>query len=139
MEKALTPAELDRIIDAHYKAESSMDIPTILESYTDDIEFDVGGMPEPFRGKEAAAGFYKQLFSDLVTEKVTPLRSRKHGPNFVIDDAMYECRAVGRPFGLEGKNRPVTFRLMHIFEVRDGRICRENAWLDMGAIQRQLG
>jgi len=27
---------------------------------------------------------------------------------------------------------------MHIFDVRDGRICRETAWLDMGAIQRQL-
>ncbi len=137
MEKALTPAELDRIIDEHYRAEGAMDIPAILETYTDDIVFDVGGMPDHLHGKQAAAGFYKQLFSDLVTEKVTPLR-RMHGPNFVVDDAMFECRAVGRPFGMEGKNRPVTFRLMHIFEVKDGRISRENAWLDMGAIQRQL-
>ena len=134
---AMTPIELDRIIDEHYRAESEMDINAILATYTDDIVFDVAGVPDTLHGKQAAAGFYRQLFADLVTEKVTPLR-RLHGPTFVIDDAIFECRAVGKPFGLDGKNRPVKFRLMHIFDVRDGRICRETAWLDMGAIQRQL-
>ncbi|MBN1209404.1 MAG: nuclear transport factor 2 family protein [Myxococcaceae bacterium] len=137
MTKELSPAEVTRIIDDHFKAEATMNIDAIMATYTDDIEFDVGGMPEVLRGKQAAAGFYKQLFSDLVTEKVTPLR-RLVGPNFMIDDSIFECRAIGRPFGIEGKNRPVKFRLMHIFEIRDGRISRENAWLDMGAIQRQL-
>ncbi|WP_224366521.1 nuclear transport factor 2 family protein [Hyalangium versicolor] len=130
-------AEANRIVDEHFKAEGSMNIDAIMATYTDDIEFDVGGMPETLRGKQAAAGFYKQLFSDLLTDKVTPLR-RLVSPTFVIDDAIYECRAVGRPFGIEGKGRPVKFRLMHIFEIRDGRISRENAWLDVGAIQQQL-
>jgi ketosteroid isomerase-like protein len=30
------------------------------------------------------------------------------------------------------------FRLLHVFEIRDGQIARENAWLDAGAIQAQL-
>jgi len=137
MEKSLTPAELDVIIDAHFRAEGAMDMKAIMATYTDDITFDVGGMPETLHGKQAAAGFYTQLFKDLATDKVTPLR-RMHGPNFVIDDAIFECRAIGSPFGMEGKGRPIKFRLMHIFEVRDGLICRENAWLDVGAIQRQL-
>lgn len=137
MDTSKTQAEVTRIVEEHFKAEASMNIDAIMATYTDDIEFDVGGMPEVLRGKQAAAGFYRQLFSDLLTDKVTPLR-RLVGPTFFIDDAMYECRAVGRPFGLEGKNRPVKFRLMHVFEIRDGKICRENAWLDVGAIQRQL-
>jgi predicted ester cyclase len=34
--------------------------------------------------------------------------------------------------------RPVRFRLLHIFEFRDWLIDRENAWLDVTAVQRQL-
>lgn len=133
----MTPNELDQLVDAHFRAEAAQDIGAILETYTDDVVFDVAGMPEQLRGKPAAAGFYHQLFADLVTEKVTPLR-RLHGPDFVVDDAIFECRAIGRPFGLEGNGRLVRFRLMHIFTVRDGKISGENAWLDMGALQAQL-
>jgi len=134
---AINHAELDRIVDEHFRAEAAMDFDAILATYTEDIVFDVAGMPDTLQGKEAAAKFYHQLFADLATEKVTPLR-RLHGPNFVVDDALFECRAIGRPFGLDGKDRTVKFRLMHIFDMRDGRICRETAWLDLGALQRQL-
>lgn len=130
-------AALDKIVDEHFRAEGAMDFDAILATYTDDIVFDVAGMPNTLHGKDAAAKFYHQLFADLVTMNVTPLR-RIHGPNFVVDDAIFECRCHGRPFGLEGNNRVVKFRLMHIFDIRDGRICRETAWLDMGALQRQL-
>jgi hypothetical protein len=32
----------------------------------------------------------------------------------------------------------VTFRLMHVCEFRDGRISRENVWMDVAAIVAQL-
>jgi hypothetical protein len=32
----------------------------------------------------------------------------------------------------------VTFRILHVCEFRDGRMCRENVWLDSGAIVAQL-
>lgn len=133
----LSQSDLDRIVDEHFRAEAAMDFDAILKTYTDDIVFDVAGMPDTLQGKQSAASFYHQLFADLVTEKVTPLR-RLYGANLVVDDALFDCRAIGRPFGLEGRNRPVRFRLLHLFEMRDGRICRENAWLDLGALQRQL-
>jgi len=76
---AMTPTELDRLIDEHYRAESKMDINAIPATYTDDIIFDVAGVPDTLHGKQAAAGFYRQLFADLVTEKVTQLR-RLYGP-----------------------------------------------------------
>ena len=40
--------------------------------------------------------------------------------------------------GFAGDNRTVRFRLLHIFEVRDAAISRENAWLDVAAIAQQL-
>jgi predicted ester cyclase len=55
----------------------------------------------------------------------------------VIDQEM-TGRAIGTFLGLPGKGRRITFRLLHVFEFKDGRISRENIWLDGAAIQQQL-
>jgi hypothetical protein len=45
----------------------------------------------------------------------------------------------GRPFGVEGRGRPLEFRLLHVMEFSErGEISRENVWVDMAAILRQL-
>ena len=42
---------------------------------------------------------------------------------------------AGRPFGLEGSDRPLEFRLLHVIEFADdGEIQRENVWIDLAAI-----
>lgn len=64
---------------------------------------------------------------------------RLYGENFLIDESLWRGRAPGRPFGLEGRNRPLEFRLLHVIEFDDGgAIRRENVWVDMAAILRQL-
>jgi hypothetical protein len=45
--------------------------------------------------------------------------------------------AVGRPFGFEGRGRPLRVRFLHIFDFSDGLISRESAWIDL-AVQQQL-
>ena len=50
-----------------------------------------------------------------------------------------EALAVGTPFGIPGNGRTVHFRLLHVFDVADGVITRENAWLDVGSVLGQLG
>ena len=48
-------------------------------------------------------------------------------------------KAPGRPFGLEGHGRPLEFRLLHVVEFAEtGDIRRENVWVDLAAIMRQL-
>jgi predicted ester cyclase len=64
---------------------------------------------------------------------------RLYGEKFLIDESVWSGKAPGRPFGLEGKNRPLEFRLLHIIEFADsGDIQRENVWIDFAAIMRQL-
>ena len=64
---------------------------------------------------------------------------RLYGDNFVVDESVFDGKAVGRPFGLEGKGRTVRARLLHIIEfANDGKIQRENAWIDMAALMQQL-
>lgn len=57
----------------------------------------------------------------------------------MVDESVWEGRAPGRPFGIEGHNRPLSFRLLHVVEfAEDGRISRENVWIDLAAVIAQL-
>lgn len=135
----LTPQEMDAILDRHYEFEANDDVDGVLSTLTDDIEHDVVGFPgAPLHGKDAARTLYEHLFADIKGEHVIP-RVRLYGPNFLVDEVMWEGRAVGTPFGFDGRNRPFRHRLLHVLEFRDGLIARENVWLDFAAIAAQLG
>jgi ketosteroid isomerase-like protein len=100
------------------------------------------GIPSPVgRLSERARirDFYRMLFDSLKGESVTPLR-RLYGDDFVVDEALWQGQVVdGKPFLLDGRSGPVSFRILHVFELRDGKIRREDVWCDLAAIQRQLG
>jgi predicted ester cyclase len=40
--------------------------------------------------------------------------------------------------GLPGNGRTISYRMIHVFEFRDGLISRENIWLDAAALADQL-
>ena len=39
---------------------------------------------------------------------------------------------------MAGRGAPVEVRMLHVFEIRDGLICYENARFDASAVQRQI-
>ena len=137
---ALTPAEMDAKLDAHFGFEAADDVDGVLATLADSAEHDIVGWPAgPARDRAAIRHFYETLFADLADGKVTSTR-RLYGENFMVDDSLWRGCAPGRPFGLEGKGRPLEFRLLHVLEFAgDGAIARENVWIDLAAIQRQLG
>jgi uncharacterized protein len=136
---ALTREQMDRKIDEHFTFEARDDIDGVLATLTEDVEHDIVGSPTgPTRGRDAARRFYESLFPALADGKVECLK-RLYGENFMVDESLWRGRAPGRPFGLEGRNRPLEFRLLHVIEFApDGAIKRENAWIDLAAIQSQL-
>jgi ketosteroid isomerase-like protein len=135
----MTPAEMDRRIAEHFAFEANDDVAGVLATLSADVEHDVVGWPGgPSRGREQARPFYEALFADLAASQVTPVR-RLYGDGFVVDEALWKGRAVGRPFGIEGKGRALEFRLLHVIEFgEDGSIRREAVWPDLAAIIRQL-
>ena len=136
---ALTKEQMDAKLDEHFRFEAQDDVEGVLATLTDDVEHDVVGSPTgPTRGREAPRGFYETMFADLADGSVRSLR-RLYGDDFMVDDSIWSGRAPGRPFGLEGGNRPLEFRLLHVIEFSDaGAIARENVWVDLAAIQQQL-
>jgi hypothetical protein len=136
---ALTKEQMDAKLDEHFRFEAQDDVEGVLATLTDDVEHDVVGSPTgPTRGREAPRGFYETMFADLADGSVRSLR-RLYGENFMVDDSIWSGRAPGRPFGLEGGNRPLEFRLLHVLEFSEGGdIRRENVWIDLASIRQQL-
>jgi uncharacterized protein len=135
----LTPAQMDARLDEHFGFEAADDVEGVLATLTDQAEHDIVGWPSgPTVGRDGARGFYEALFADLADGRVESLR-RLYGDHFMVDDSVWRGRAVGTPFGLEGRGRPLEFRLLHVIEFTDGGdIARENVWIDLAAIQHQL-
>ncbi len=136
----MTPQQMDELINRHFGFEATDDVDGVLASLADEVRHEV--VPSPMGEQTDKAGiraFYEMLFADLKGEEVKPLR-RLYGEDFVIDEALWSGRIVdGRPFLMEGRSGKVSFRLLHVFELREGRIAAEQVWCDLAAIQRQLG
>jgi hypothetical protein len=135
----LTRELMDAKLDEHFGYEATDDVEGVLATLTDDVEHDIVGWPlGPSHGPAEARIFYESLFADLAEGSVRSVR-RLYGDNFLIDESIWSGRAVGRPFGFDGRGRPLEFRLLHVLEfAADGRISREQVWLDSAAIAQQL-
>jgi hypothetical protein len=130
---------MDEKIDEHFTFEGNDDVEGVLATLADDATHDVVGWPKgPSHGREAARSFYETMFADLSESSVTPTR-RLYGEGFLVDESVWRGKAPGRPFGLEGRGRPLTFRLLHVMEFTEsGQIQREQVWIDLAAIIQQL-
>jgi len=136
---AMSRSEMDRRIDEHFAFEANDDVEGVLATLAPDAEHDIVGWPSgPTRGRDGARPFYEALFHDLAGSEVQS-RRRLYGENFLVDESLWRGKAPGRPFGMEGRDRPLEFRLLHVVEFEaSGMIRRENVWVDLGAIARQL-
>lgn len=106
--------------------------------YTDDVEHDVVGAPSgPVRGKVAAQGFYDYLIQNARTEEMRPTRGY-YGDDFCVIEHEATATVSGEFLGMPGRGKRITFWLLHLWEFRDGRMSRENVWLDGGSAIAQL-
>ena len=130
--------EMDALIEQHLKAEMAADTAGAVAMYTDDVEHDVVGAPSgPVLGKEAAQGFYDYLTQNVRTEEMRRTRSL-HGDDFCVIEHDATGTVTGELMGIPGHGKRVTFRLLHVWEFRDGKISRENVWMDGGSVAAQL-
>ena len=132
------PTEMNRLIDQHLAAEAARDPAGSVAMYTDDVEHDVVGSPTgPLHGPAEARGFYEQLGENVRTETMVPTREY-YGDDFCVVEHEWTGTVPGLFLGIPGNGRRITFRMLHVWEFADGRISRENLWLDGGSAAAQL-
>jgi len=126
------------LIERHFAAENAHDVAATLATYTDDVVWDDVGNPAcPVYGKDAAAEMYGGIMDaipDIHLESVRRFACADH----VVDESILTGHVRGSFLGIEGGGAQVQFRMLHVFDIRDGLICREQAWFDTAEVIRQL-
>jgi len=102
--------------------------------YTDDIIWEApapNGLNRSFTGKEAVAESYRELFASMRDVEFQPLQ-RFATEDRVVDDSIVTFEVVRDGFWPHfSAGQKITMRLVHIFEMRDGKISKEIVF-DMG-------
>lgn len=125
MREELIAANLAAVA-AHFHGEAVGEIEQALELYTDDIVWESPARHLIFRGKEATAENYRKMFSSMRVEGWRQLQ-RFATEERVVDDSIATFVVTGE--GIE--NAPaavgskVELRILHVFEMRGGKISRE--------------
>jgi ketosteroid isomerase-like protein len=120
-------------VEKHFHSEAVDEVEAALDLYTDDIVWDapaLNGLDRRFSGKEAVAKNYRELFAAMRNVRFEFLQ-RFATEDRVVDDSIvtFEIERAGYwPWAADTK---VEMRLVHIFEMRDGKISRELVF-DMG-------
>jgi steroid delta-isomerase-like uncharacterized protein len=126
------------IIDRHFAAENDHDVEGTLATYTDDVVWDDVTHPLcPVQGKDAAGAIYTSILDaipDLHLESVRRFGVGDH----VVDEAILTGHVQGQWAGVDGDGAPVRVRILHVFDLRDGLIARENTWFDSAAVLQQV-
>jgi steroid delta-isomerase-like uncharacterized protein len=126
------------LVSRHLRAEGMGDVDGALAVYTDDIEHDIVGFPgSPTQGMDGARKFYEELTANFRTEGEEVLRRHFTDDSMILEQIMTGT-VIGSMLGLPGHGRRISFRILHVFEFRDGLVSRENVWLDSAAIVGQL-
>jgi uncharacterized protein len=135
----MTREIMDKIVNDHFMYEATADLEGVLGTYCDEPEHQVVGGPDgPLRGKAAIRRFYERLFPALKGERAEPVM-RLYGVDFIVDESILIGQVVdGRPFNLAGKSGHAEVRLLHVFQLRNGRIAKERVWFDFADMSRQL-
>ena len=128
------------IIDRHFAAENAHDVAATLATYTDDIVWDDVTHPLcPVQGKEAAGEIYSGIIDaipDIHLETVC--RFCADGGSKVVDESILTGHVHGAWSGISGEGAPVRVRMLHVFDLEDGLIARENTWFDAAGVMRQV-
>jgi len=93
----------------------------------------------PFHGKEAVGAAYASIIDAIPDVVLTSVkRFSGEGGRYVVDESVIAGHVHGEWAGMSGGGAPVSVRILHVFELRDGLICYENAWFDAAEVQRQI-
>jgi ketosteroid isomerase-like protein len=121
-------------VELHFHTEAHNEIEAALELYTDDIVWEApapNGLNLSYSGKEAVAESYRKLFASMGNVEFQPLQ-RFATKDRVVDDSIVTFEVVRDGFWPHFRaGQKIEMRLVHIFEMRDGKISKEIVF-DMG-------
>jgi ketosteroid isomerase-like protein len=121
-------------VEQHFHSEAQNEVEAALDLYTDDIIWEApapNGLNRNYYGKEAVAESYRELFASMGNVQFQLLQ-RFATEDRVVDDSIATFEVVKDGYWPHfSAGQKITMRLVHIFEMRDGKISKEIVF-DMG-------
>lgn len=111
-------------VEAHFHSEASNEVDKALELYTEDVVWEAPARKLVFKGKRAVADNYRKMFAVIRDVEFRNLQ-RFATEDRVVDDSIVTFTLTGPGFLPLLAGQKVEMRLVHIFEMRDGRISKE--------------
>jgi ketosteroid isomerase-like protein len=118
-----------QVVQAHFHNENPDDVDKAIALYTDDIVWEAPSRGQVYLNAADVKHTYYGIFNTLVFDKTIALR-RFATEDFVLDDQIAHVTVTGDqmpnlPFPIGAK---MSVRLVHCFQMRDGKIAREIAY-----------
>jgi ketosteroid isomerase-like protein len=120
-------------VENHFHSEAVNEVEAALATFTDDIVWEApapNGLDRAFSGKQAVARNYRALFASM-RDVEFQLLQRFATDDRVVDDSIVTFEVAKDGYWRFRLGSKVRMRLVHIFEMRDGKISRELVF-DMG-------
>lgn len=116
-------------VQAHFHNENPDDVDKAIALYTDDIIWEAPSRGMVYTDPADVRAAYMDIFQTLVYDKTIAIR-RIATEDYVFDDQIAHVTVVGDkmpnlPYGIGTK---MSVRLVHCFQMRDGKIAREIAY-----------
>ena len=115
------------VVEAHFHSEAANEVEEALELYTDDIVWEAPARQLVFTGKEPVAENYRGIFGSMQDVEIRTL-DRFATEERVTDDSILTFTLTKEGFLPFPVGQKVEMRLVHIFEMRDGKISKEIAF-----------
>jgi ketosteroid isomerase-like protein len=118
-----------RVVAAHFHNENPDDVDKAIALYAADIVWEAPFRGQVYRDAASVRDAYMEIFDTLHFNRTTSLR-RFATEDFVFDDQICDVSVVGTGMPNLGFNPGdrISMRLVHCFEMRNGRIAREIAY-----------
>jgi ketosteroid isomerase-like protein len=120
-------------VENHFHSEATNEVEAALETFTDDIVWEApapNGLDRAFSGKKAVGENYRRLFASMRNVEFQCLQ-RFATEDRVVDDSIVHFEVANDGYWHFSVDSKVEIRLVHIFEMRDGKISKEIVF-DMG-------
>jgi ketosteroid isomerase-like protein len=128
------------LVEGHFHSELKNEIENALTLYTDDVVWEAPARSVRFEGKVAVEAMYRSMFKSMKDVRIQHL-SRVADERFVFDDSILWFTLVYH--GIDKLTLPlgtrIELRFGHLFEMRDGKICKETTYEAFKTIEEPNG
>jgi ketosteroid isomerase-like protein len=132
----LPTKEISRVAQARFAAYETGDPVSVMDVYSDDVEYWDTATPERLSGKTALAGHLGRFLARFDVCYALLEEHRLEGRDAAI--VLWECAVRRRlPDGGAGKELLMQ-RGMNLVEVADGRVSRDESYMDLASLDRLL-